>query len=84
MSNGKEEVPAAPERELTTAGSHIATERGYDGAGIVEPGEPVAPGIPVSDEWMKPADPLDHDGDGRKGGSKKGAAATAAKPDAKE
>lgn len=50
----------------------IAIEKGYYAGRIIEAGEPVPlakgekPGL-----WMKVIDdPLDHDGDGRKGGSK--------------
>lgn len=52
-----------------------ATQKGYYGGKIREPGETFS----ILDEaafttvWMQPAggaDPLDHDGDGRKGGSK--------------
>jgi hypothetical protein len=53
----------------------IATQKGYYGSKVREAGERFT----LSDEahlgsWMKAvepaADPLDHDGDGRKGGSK--------------
>lgn len=40
--------------KLTTTNSHRATERGYDGVEIVEAGEMVTAGIPVSAEWMEP------------------------------
>lgn len=39
--------------KLTTANSHRATERGY-ATDIIEPGEMVPAGIPVSTEWMEP------------------------------
>lgn len=63
--------------ELTGVGTHVATERGY-AVDLIEPGEPVPAGTPIG-LWMKPADPLDHDGDGHKGGSVPGEESTAAK-----
>ena len=43
----------------------------YKGATLVmaEPGE-VIEADDFAEEWFGPADPLDHDGDGKKGGSK--------------
>lgn len=47
-----------------------ATERGYYGSKIREPGEvfTVADDVKLG-SWMEPIHPLDHDADGRKGGS---------------
>lgn len=53
-----------------------ATQKGYYGHVVREPGDvfTLADEDHFSDAWMKPfdakTDPLDHDGDGRKGGSK--------------
>lgn len=53
-----------------------ATQKGYYGNVVREPGDvfTLADEDHFSDAWMKPVeakpDPLDHDGDGRKGGSK--------------
>lgn len=53
-----------------------ATKKGYYGNVVREPGDvfTLADEDHFSDAWMKPVeakpDPLDHDGDGRKGGSK--------------
>ena len=40
-------------KALTKTNSHRAIERGYAGGDLVEPGELVPAGIPVSDEWME-------------------------------
>lgn len=59
----------------------IATAKGYYGSKLREPGEEfgLSDDAHFSDTWMIPArgerDPLDHDGNGRKGGSKPKAAA---------
>ena len=52
----------------------IATARGFMHGRIIEPGEAfvLADQSAFSGEWMKAADALDHDADGRKGGSKPG------------
>lgn len=39
---------------LTTATSHRATQRGYAGGDIIEPGDLVPAGTPVSEAWMEP------------------------------
>jgi hypothetical protein len=36
------------EHQLTTAGSHVAVLRGYVGGVIIERGDPVPAGVPVS------------------------------------
>ncbi len=38
----------------TTAGSHRATQRGYAGGELIEPGKLVPANTPVSEEWMEP------------------------------
>ena len=43
------------EPKKTGEATHRATERGYAGGAIIEPGEPVPAGIPVSIHWMAPA-----------------------------
>lgn len=60
----------APKVQRTGHNTHVAIRRGY-AATLVERGEFVPNDQPVGD-WMVPADALDHDGDGRKGGSKPG------------
>jgi hypothetical protein len=61
--------------EDTEAAAEILADRGD--ATRVEVGDPkVTSNAPSGDA---PADPLDHDGDGKKGGSKAGADATARK-----
>jgi len=42
------------EQKLTKANSHRATERGYAGGEIIEPGDLVPAGTPISDLWMEP------------------------------
>lgn len=50
-----------------------ATERGYYGGMIREVGDVFTiAGRPDLGRWMAPISPLDHDEDGRKGGSKPG------------
>ena len=53
-----EETAPKVERELTGAATHIALMRGHAKAGegyvLVERGEPVPAGNPVSTEWMAP------------------------------
>lgn len=44
--------PAPKKHKLTKADSHVATARGYASGVIIEPGEQVPEGIPVSNEWM--------------------------------
>jgi hypothetical protein len=39
---------------VTSASSHRATQRGYAGGDIIEPGDLVPAGTPVSTEWMEP------------------------------
>lgn len=38
----------------TKAGSHRATQRGYAGGELIETGDLVPAGFPVSEEWMEP------------------------------
>lgn len=45
----------AKEQELTRAGSHRATARGYAAGELIEEGQSVPADIPVSIEWMEPA-----------------------------
>jgi hypothetical protein len=54
-----------------------AIEKGYYGRQIRLPGEVfgIASAEDFSEAWMKTDDPLDHDGDGKKGGAKKPTAA---------
>jgi biotin carboxyl carrier protein len=52
---GKAAAPVKKKFVLTEAGSHVATMRGYAKGSIVEEGDPVPEGIPVSDEWMAKA-----------------------------
>ena len=40
--------------KMTTATSHRATQRGYAGGEIVEPGDLVPADTPVSENWMEP------------------------------
>jgi hypothetical protein len=40
--------------ETTKAGSHRAIDRGYAGGEIIEAGQLVPPGVPVSEAWMEP------------------------------
>lgn len=47
--------PAGEPHVMTEPGSHVATQRGYAGGVIVEPGELVPAGIAVAEEWMAPA-----------------------------
>jgi hypothetical protein len=46
-----------------------ATERGYYGSKLREPGEVFDVADGVTGSWFEPVHPLDHDADGRKGGS---------------
>lgn len=46
-----------------------ATERGYYGSVVREPGEVFNVADGVTGSWFEPVHPLDHDADGRKGGS---------------
>lgn len=52
----------------------VATARGYYGSVVRKPGDvfDIADRAAFSSSWMveAPAHPLDHDGDGRKGGSR--------------
>lgn len=41
-------MPPKNEESLTKPGSHIAVQRGYVGGVIIERGEPVPAGVPVS------------------------------------
>jgi hypothetical protein len=49
-----------------------ATQKGYYGNVVRDVGDEfvLAEKSAFSDAWMRAIDPLDHDGDGRKGGSK--------------
>lgn len=46
-----------------------ATERGYYGSKIREPGEVFTVAEGDKSKWYEPVHPLDHDADGRKGGA---------------
>lgn len=46
-----------------------ATQRGYFGNIIREPGDVFEVPADAMGSWMETIDPLDHDGDGKKGGS---------------
>lgn len=61
-------TPPAKKREvvLTEAGSHVAVKRGHAAGRIIEVGEAVPAGVPVSDYhgegyegWMVPADEVE-------------------------
>jgi hypothetical protein len=49
-------APDKGKRKLTSAGSHVATAKGYANGVVIEEGEPVPADIPVSTEWMKRVD----------------------------
>lgn len=40
--------------KMTESGSHRATERGYAGGELIEAGQLVPAGTPVSENWMEP------------------------------
>lgn len=46
-----------------------AIERGYYGSMVREPGDVFTVERGVTGKWFEPIHPLDHDADGRKGGS---------------
>jgi hypothetical protein len=52
--DGNHILSADRDYDITEAGSHRATMRGYAFGDLVEPGELVPAGVPVSTEWMEP------------------------------
>ena len=54
MADKKVEKADAPEVEMTEAGSHVATARGYAKGQMIEEGMAVPAGVPVG-SWMAAA-----------------------------